>query len=146
MMSYAVANHASSHGVVYILELEQNKYYVGHTKEPDLKRILDHGNTKQSAQWTKVYKPIRVIKTVEGSTCDEDRITLHAMEVYGWQNVRGGKWCRLELANPPREFQKSHSFINTNSITDFCKICNRYGHHEKMCLWHIDKDGDAIFQ
>lgn len=135
----------NDHGVVYILELEKNKYYVGHTKEPDLKRVLDHGYTKQSAQWTKLYKPVRLIKTVKGSTCDEDRITLHAMEVFGWENVRGGRWCRMELNNPPREFQKNNSMIQIHNSTDYCIHCRREGHHERMCLWYIDKDGDAIF-
>lgn len=130
----------SEHGVVYILELEQGKYYVGHTKEPDLKRVLDHGNTKNSAQWTKIYKPLRLIKTVPGSTCDEDRVTLHAMEVFGWKNVRGGRWCRTELAYPPREFEKTHLLGK-----DSCSHCNRDGHSSRICLWDMDKDGDAIF-
>jgi predicted GIY-YIG superfamily endonuclease len=132
----------TEHGIVYVLELEHNKYYVGHTKERDLKRILDHGNTKNSAQWTKIYKPLRLIKTIAGSTCDEDRITLHAMEVYGWQNVRGGKWCRIELANPPKEFQQNKLLTECD---DFCLHCMRRGHLDKMCLWYMDKDGDAIF-
>lgn len=129
-----------SHGTVYVLELEKNKYYVGHTKDTDLKRILDHGNTPQSARWTQVYKPVQIVRTVPGSTCDEDRITLHAMEVFGWQNVRGGKWCRVEMENPPREL-----FGTRPSSSLVCERCQRAGHEHMICLWPIYPDGDAIF-
>lgn len=130
----------SAHGTVYVLELENEKYYVGHTKETDLKRIMDHGNTSSSAQWTKRHKPKRLVRLFPGSTLDEDRITLHAMEVYGWTNVRGGKWCRVDLVHPPKELER-------NSVLDqkFCTRCERAGHDETICLYPVDIEGDVIF-
>lgn len=71
----------SNHGTVYVLELERGKYYVGHTKESDLKRIEEHGMGRNSANWTRIYKPVRVMKIIPGSTMDEDKVTLHAMEL-----------------------------------------------------------------
>jgi predicted GIY-YIG superfamily endonuclease len=131
----------TNHGTVYVLQLEHNKYYVGHTKEKDLKRIVEHGNGRASAQWTRLYKPISILRTMPGSTMDEDRMALHAMEVYGWCNVRGGKWCIADMKNPPRELQKN----NLLQDQDECKRCCRTGHTDRMCLWDTDVWGDAIF-
>ncbi len=129
------------HGTVYVLELQGHKYYVGHTKETDLKRILDHGNTRNSAQWTMLYKPLCIIKLIPGSTNIEDMVTLHAMEIYGWQNVRGGKWCKLEMKNPPKELNNSLLYNPT-----LCGRCFRLGHSEQICLWNTDAHGDAIIE
>jgi len=130
----------TNHGIVYILELENGKYYVGHTKEMEHKRIMEHGYGRNSAQWTRIYKPITIIKTLPGSTMDEDRITLHAMEVYGWSNVRGGKWCIVDMKNPPRELQ--NQLLQNPEV---CGNCHRTGHTETICLWNTDIWGDAIF-
>ena len=130
-----------THGTVYVLELEGGKYYVGHTKETDLKRIMEHGNGRNSAMWTKLNKPVRIVKHSPGSTMDEDRMTIHAMEVYGWNNVRGGKWCLTEMKNPPRELLQNGLLKDTEG----CERCNRTGHTDAMCLWNTDVHGDAIF-
>ncbi|QIG60201.1 hypothetical protein [Dishui Lake large algae virus 1] len=136
-----MATQHSYHGTVYVLKLQDNKYYVGHTKEKDMKRIMEHGNTSSSAQWTKKHKPIELIGLFPGSTLDEDMVTLHAMEVYGWQNVRGGKWCRTDIHCPPKE-------LNTKYLLNpkFCTKCERDGHTDNICLYNIDVDGDAIFR
>jgi predicted GIY-YIG superfamily endonuclease len=129
-----------NHGTVYVLELEGGKYYVGHTKETELKRVMEHGNGRNSAQWTKLYKPLHIVKHFPGSTMDEDKMTLHAMEVYHWSNVRGGKWCLTDMKNPPREL------LQNNLLKDIgCDRCHRIGHIDTMCLWYIDIYGDAIF-
>jgi len=44
---------------IYILKLEDNKYYVGKTKNIN-NRILDHF-TNNGSEWTKKYKPIEII-------------------------------------------------------------------------------------
>ena len=44
--------------LIYILELENKKYYVGKTTNPDF-RLEQHFNNSGS-QWTKKYKPIKV--------------------------------------------------------------------------------------
>lgn len=132
---------SAQHGTVYLLELENGKYYVGHTKDNNLKRVLEHGNGRASAQWTRMHKPLRILKTMPGSTTDEDRMALHAMEVYGWCNVRGGKWCLTDMRNPPRELQQN----NLLQSHEACPRCGRAGHTDSMCLWDTDVWGDAIF-
>jgi predicted GIY-YIG superfamily endonuclease len=81
---------------IYILQLENKKYYVGKTSNPDF-RLEQHFNSFGS-QWTKKYKPQKVIEII--SNCDnfdEDKYTLKFMEKYGINNVRGGTFCELKL-------------------------------------------------
>ena len=43
---------------IYILELQENKFYVGKTNNPNF-RLNRHFNSNGSV-WTKKYKPIKV--------------------------------------------------------------------------------------
>ena len=51
---------------VYVLKLEQNKYYVGVSKNV-YKRIQEHFNSNGS-QWTKLYNPIDIVEVIPN--CD----------------------------------------------------------------------------
>ena len=112
---------------IYILELENNKYYVGKTKNIN-KRILDHFQNNGS-EWTKKYKPIEIINTYKGDNFDEEKHTLLTMDKYGIDNVRGGSYCKIELSK--QEKQKAMQIIN--SITDKCYKCGIKGHYAKEC-------------
>ena len=57
---------------VYVLELENKKYYVGKTTNFD-ERFKQHKNGVGSF-WTKKYKPIKVVEIVKNvSNFDEDK-------------------------------------------------------------------------
>jgi len=56
---------------IYTLLLERNKYYVGRSILPK-KRILEHFSN-QGSEWTKIYKPIRVISSIRGAKYDEEK-------------------------------------------------------------------------
>jgi len=113
---------------IYILELVENKYYIGKTINYNF-RIEQHLNSNGS-QWTKKYKPIKLIELIK--TCDnfdEDKYTLKYMEKYGINNVRGGSFCELKL---------NKENLNTikkmiNSSTDRCFICGENNHFAKDC-------------
>ena len=45
---------------IYAIKLEQGKYYVGKTNNPQF-RIESHFNSNGS-EWTKIYKPIKVLE------------------------------------------------------------------------------------
>lgn len=93
--------------IIYILKLEQEKYYVGKTKDI-IRRYSEHINGKKGSLWTKKYKPL-IDNNIEiyitnnprfkGMTVNEieNKITLETMKKYGVENVRGGKWCKLEI-------------------------------------------------
>jgi ribulose bisphosphate carboxylase small subunit len=86
---------------VYILELQDNKYYVGKTYD-FIHRILAHTLSKNATQWTKLYKPIKILELLSSNIfiilLDEEY-----MRLYGWQNVRGYTWSKVIMKNPPKE-------------------------------------------
>jgi hypothetical protein len=113
---------------IYVLQLEQNKYYIGKTTNIEF-RLEDHF-TSNGAAWTRKYKPIRVESIIaDCDDFDEDKYTLKYMEKYGINNVRGGSFCEIKL---------SDSNIITlnqimNSVTDKCYICGDNGHFANEC-------------
>jgi predicted GIY-YIG superfamily endonuclease len=56
---------------IYILKLEDNKYYVGKTKNIN-KRILEHFSNNGS-EWTKKYKPIEIIDTFKSNDVFDEK-------------------------------------------------------------------------
>ena len=81
---------------IYVLELEQGKYYVGKTNHT-FQRFNQHV-TGDGAEWTKKYKVKDLFAFHKNRTdADENRITIQMMKKYGVKNVRGGSWCQLKL-------------------------------------------------
>jgi predicted GIY-YIG superfamily endonuclease len=74
---------------IYVLELESNKYYVGKSKELEI-RLENHFNNN-GFSWTQKYKPIKILEIFKDcDDFDEDKYTLKYMSKYGINNVRGG--------------------------------------------------------
>ncbi len=113
---------------IYILELANNKFYVGKTNNPEF-RLEQHFNNNGSV-WTQKYKPIKVVEIIPNcDDFDEDKFTLKYMSIYGVNNVRGGSFCQLKL-------DKS----NTDTIqrmldgsTNKCYICGQSNHFARQC-------------
>jgi hypothetical protein len=86
---------------IYVLELEDNRYYVGRTCN-FIQRMEEHF-TDCGSLYTKKYKPIKIVEVnEEKSKYDERDKTLEYMDMYGWKNVRGYAWCSVELINKPK--------------------------------------------
>lgn len=80
---------------IYILALEDNKYYIGKTTNPNFN--LTHFNIN-NLQWTNKYKPIKIINFIANcDNFDEDKYTLKYMSKYGVNNTRGGSFSQLIL-------------------------------------------------
>ena len=57
----------------------------------------------EGSKWCRKYKPIGVIEIIPNAGSDiENAKTKEYMDKYGWENVRGGSWCKLEYKNPPK--------------------------------------------
>ena len=113
---------------IYILELENNKYYVGKTTNPAF-RIEQHFNSSGS-QWTKKYKPIKILELIPNcDNYDEDKYTIKYMENKGINNVRGGSFCEIKLND--NNIITLNQIIN--SVTDKCYICGDKGHFANNC-------------
>ncbi len=122
---------------IYILQLENSKWYVGKTTNPNF-RLESHFNSNGSA-WTNKYKPIRLHQLIpDCDDYDEDKYTLKNMEKYGINNVRGGTFCELKL---------NKENLNTikkmiDGSTDKCYICGTKGHFANNC----DQDVDNVLE
>jgi len=113
---------------LYVLELENSKYYVGKTDKLDF-RLNDHFDSNGS-MWTKKYSPKKIVQIVPNcSKYDEDKYTLKYMKKYGIGNVRGGSFCKSKLSNDHKVTIK-HMI---NSSNDKCYNCNRKGHFADSC-------------
>ena len=81
---------------LYTLQLQDGKYYVGKSSDPDA-RYLQHKNGTGAA-WTKKYKPVKLLDTkLITSEYDETNLTKDFIKKYGIENVRGGPYTQLEL-------------------------------------------------
>lgn len=126
--------------MIYVLTLVENKYYVGYSERTDSARIQQHfkGN---GSEWTKKYPPLDVIHIQDGSVEDENKKTLELMSLYGYNNVRGGKWTTTnDYKSPPKELVN----MTFNYKVVLCAKCKRTGHEVGQCIWNVDVDGDTI--
>lgn len=85
---------------LYVLELEDGKYYVGMTRDVD-KRFARHARRK-GANWTKLHAPIRILRRENTKLTDEYEVAILENELtfetaiqYGLDNVRGGGYCQM---------------------------------------------------
>ena len=114
---------------IYVLQLLENKYYIGKTNNPNF-RLEQHFNSEGS-EWTKKYKPIKLLELVKGDNYDEDKYTLKYMEKYGINNVRGGSFCEIKLTGGNKNFIEKM----ITGATDKCYKCGEKGHFAKNCSY-----------
>jgi hypothetical protein len=127
---------------IYILQLEQGKYYIGKTNNPQF-RLESHINSNGS-EWTKIYKPLKMIELF--SNCcdyDEDKYTRIYMDKYGIDNVRGGSFVSVKLEKSTIDILKQMS----NGTNNRCFVCGKEGHFAKDCeennCWETDNDEEC---
>ena len=84
---------------VYVLKLEDSKWYIGKTHNLNF-RIAQH-KSNNGARWTKLHNVIDCVKV--SFIINEKEMTLKYMRKYGWENVRGYSWCQCDLKKPPHD-------------------------------------------
>lgn len=115
---------------IYILELENNKYYIGKTDDVS-KRYEQHVNGNGS-YWTKINKPISIIKTIENcSVFDEDKYVKEYMFKYGINNVRGGTYNQIKINDDIIKFLENE-FKTSNNL---CYKCGGFDHFVEECTF-----------
>jgi hypothetical protein len=125
---------------IYILKLENNKYYIGKTDNLE-KRKKAHMNGT-ACSWTKKYKLLSVEKIIQdASPFDEDKYTIEYMNKYGIDNVRGGIYVSEVLD----EFQIYTIKKSIWGANDCCTQCGRKGHFIKNCKAIKDIDNEDIY-
>ena len=119
---------------IYILQLEQEKYYIGKTTNPSFR--IDKHFYSDGSFWTKKYKPVSLLELIPNCDAfDEDKHTIKYMEKYGINNVRGGSFCEIKLSD--------NNTITLNQmikgVTDKCYICGKDEHFANECKKHSVK-------
>jgi hypothetical protein len=86
--------------LIYVLELEDDCYYVGITHNLNL-RYAQH-LAGDGANWTTVHKPLRIIEVIsEDATLQkENQVTRSYINRYGEEKVRGGSYCKVSRPDP----------------------------------------------
>lgn len=124
---------------IYILELENNKFYVGKSNNINY-RYLQHLNGK-GTEFTKLYQPIKIYKVYNNiSEFDEDNYTKLYMKLYGIHNVRGGSYCNIYLTKD--EIILLNKELNT--INNECYRCGRKSHFIKNCYAKTHINGELL--
>lgn len=125
--------------IIYILKLENDKYYIGKTHDI-IKRLHFHKNNLGS-EWTKKYKYKSVIKTINSnSPFDEDKYVKIYMDKYGIDNVRGGSYNQIILSSE----QKNNLIKELQTINNACYRCGRNNHFIKNCYAKTDINGNKL--
>jgi hypothetical protein len=113
---------------IYVIRLENNKYYVGKTTNPTF-RFENHFNVNGSA-WTKKYKPISLEELIPNcDDYDEDKYTIKYMDKYGIDNVRGGSFVEIYLDDSTIK----HLMKMKNGTNNLCFNCGLKGHFINEC-------------
>lgn len=113
---------------LYVLELQDGKYYVGTTNDLQ-KRFQEHVDGT-GAVWTRKYAPLAIERSViVDGPLHEDRVTKELMLKHGIDNVRGGSYCRIDLDDG----QYQSLTTELRSATGVCFKCGQAGHFAAQC-------------
>ena len=122
---------------IYVLKLENDKYYIGKSKNLDT-RIQQHKLGK-GAEFTRHNKVIKVLEVRDSLTeHDESNLTKDYMKQYGIDNVRGGPYCQLILNDSVKSLLQREIY----STDDKCYKCGESGHFVRNCPEESEEESE----
>lgn len=113
-------NDIKSHYWLYIIRLEQGKYYIGTTDQGDPNnQASQYLGRKYTTLWSKKHKPevisevIDLGDTTKAKAIEREKIELlRLMELYGYRSV-----CRSDTAHPAKLPKELTNIINNKNTT-----------------------------
>jgi hypothetical protein len=121
--------------IIYVLRLEQRKFYVGKTDLPVQRRFLEHRRGR-GAEWTRRFPPIAIdLEIRETSPYCEDKTVKQYMGMFGIENVRGGSYSKVVLDAVQLEALR-REILHAN---DRCLGCGLPGHFLINCPFNKAK-------
>ncbi len=102
-MSTTYQTYQSRNWTLYVLRLQDNKYYVGITTKTPQIRMQEHLSGIRVAYWTAKHKPLEIILEEDLGRVSkahaekyENKVTRDLMKKHGINNVRGGDLTSVE--------------------------------------------------
>jgi predicted GIY-YIG superfamily endonuclease len=116
---------------VYVLALQDGKYYVG--SSTNIARRLQAHEEGTGSAWTQKYKPVSIL-SIHPSTelelrLNEEETTYDTMAKFGISNVRGASFCNIDIAAD--ELETIAKLLLHRQ--DKCIKCGKTGHFVNEC-------------
>lgn len=113
---------------LYILQLQNGKYYVG--KTTDIDRRYEEHKSGRGSSWTSKHKPVKILEVRPVKDAhDENNTTKDLMKKYGVDNVRGGSYTQIELP----DHVKTTITSELRGASNACFKCGETGHYARDC-------------
>jgi len=117
---------------IYVLRLEQRKFYVGRTNNYD-KTMWEHMNGN-GPEWIQKYPLDKAIECIPNcDNFDEDKYTIKYMNEFGIDNVRGGSFKNIHLTDSETKIIKQMITYST----EFCYMCGQTSYNNCFCTLYV---------
>jgi predicted GIY-YIG superfamily endonuclease len=135
---------------LYLLELNDDKYYVGQTDDPEF-RFSEHLSGK-GAKWTRMHRPLHLlltknlsVETAAEAMLYENWLTLYYMEQFGWENVRGGDFVIVESYLLRERLEHIYDFMQ-NKIKYYVPDCKYlFGSTDDWHVYVLELKNDCFY-
>lgn len=125
---------------IYILELENQCWYVGSTSREVEIRFKEH-LIGVGSEWTKIHKPLRVFEQFFSTNpFAEDQTTKYCMIRHKISNVRGGSYSQVYMSPEKEELIRNE----ISSALNLCFRCLKPNHQISDCKETEDANKNII--